>query len=497
MLVNARVLTLDPGQPVAEALAIQGDRICAVGMRAELSRMVSSQTQVLDAGGGTAVPGFHDAHLHLLSYARATARVDCSEVSSLAELVSRIAARARCTLVNRWVRAVRFDEYSLPSDTLPDRHVLDRASVAHPVRLQHRSLHLDVLNTMALRELGIWDTEHPSIEREELSGEPTGRLFHAAELLRGRLERPPFSEIAAKVREACTQLASYGVTTIQDASLTNGLSQWKLFHQLAAGGHLAGLRVFMMPGMEHWQEVPDSLPATASVRLGPVKLMLNEGHTNPCTARAAVAEAHAAGRAVAVHAVSEAELVLALDALTSVPGNAPRAGPDRIEHGAVIPEALLGDLQRAGVTVVGQPGLVYDRGDVYAQQFAPELHAWVHRANSLLQAGIAYAIGSDAPVLEPRPLLSLLAAHHRMTRSGARLRASESLTLEQGLRAITSQAARSVGMGHDLGRLQPGALADVTVLAPHALDSTTMEGSSDAIRITIGAGRILWHAEGF
>ncbi len=420
LLFNARVLTQNPARPLATAVAVAGERIIALGSFDELQGLAGPQTAMVDAQGGTAAPGFHDAHLHLLSYARQKGRVDCRGIVSLDDLVERFAARVANTPPGGWIRAAGLDQLSLTETVLPDRTVLDRAAPRHLVRLQDRSLHLDVLNTSALRATDLWDERNPSIERDAFTGEPTGRIFHGSELLRGRFGRPLFSEIARDVQSACAEMAAYGLTTIQDASVTNGVEEWDLFHQLADGGYLGGLRLFMMPGARLWREVPGAPLPTSSVRFGPVKFMLDENRTDPRELRDSVAEVRAAGKAVAFHSVSEAELVLALHALELASNHQTASSPNRIEHGSIIPEELLPDLREAGVTVVGQPGLVRERGDIYQQELAPELHSWVHRAASLRRNGIPYAIGSDAPVLEPHPLAHLAAARSRSTRSGER-----------------------------------------------------------------------------
>jgi predicted amidohydrolase YtcJ len=457
--------------------------------------MVDKRTTTVDAGGGVAMPGFHDAHLHLLSYARRNARVDCHGAVSLGGLVERIAARAQQTLPGIWIRATGFDEYAVTEHELPDRTGLDQATTDHPVRLQHRSLHLDVLNTAALRQTGIWSEEHPAIERDALTGEPTGRLFHAADLLRHRLPRPSFAELARDVRAASEQMASFGLTTIQDASVTNGSSEWQLFHRLSEGDHLAGLRLFMMPGLKHWRDVIEERKPRPSVRLGPVKVMLSERDADPEGFRESVDEARAGSKAVAIHAVSESELVMALDALRPGRRKGPPAAPDRVEHGAIIPEALLKELRQAGVMVVGQPGLVHDRGDVYLREIDPPLHSWIHRARSLIDAGIPYAIGSDAPVLEPRPLAHFMAACTRLTRAGQPLGATETLTRNRALRAMTVGAARTVGMQGELGSIRPGALADVVVVDRETLESPDQNAGTRPVKLTIGAGRILWQRQ--
>src|SRR5205823_7764658 len=152
-------------------------------------------------------------------------------------------------------------------------------------------------------------------------------------------------------------------------------------------------RVFVLPGAAGWEQVAAGRPPTERVRLGPVKVMVNEATADPAEVRAAVAGARAAGRRVAIHAVSEAEVAIALDALRgggdrgggSSPDRGGGPSPDRIEHGAVIADAWLDDLRALRIAVVGQPALVYERGDVYRAAYPPALHGWLHRARTLLR----------------------------------------------------------------------------------------------------------------
>ncbi|HEX3246514.1 MAG TPA: amidohydrolase family protein [Chloroflexota bacterium] len=467
----------------------------AVGSWDDVAGLAGARTTIIDLGGATVMPSFHDPHLHLLSYARQRARVDCRGALSPEDLVDRISARNSAAPDGRWIRAAGFDDATFQHSELPDRLLLDRASRRRPVRLQHRSLHLDILNTRALKVSGLWSSDDPGIERNRLNGEPTGRLFHASELLRHRLPRPTFDELARDVRLVCDEMAADGLTTIQDASVTNGPEEWELFHRLAQGGHLGGLRLCVMPGAQHWREVLAARPPSDTVRIGPVKLMLGEGNAESGEVRLITSEAHVAGRSVAIHAVSEAELVMALNALGPDSAGSMRGGRDRIEHGAIIPDELLEDVRSTGATVVGSPGLIHDRGDVYRAEIEAELHSWMHRAASLVQNGIPYAIASDAPVLEPIPLRHLAVARSRLTKSGEVLGPGEALTTEQALRAMTIDAARTVGADHELGMLRPGYLADIVVVDGDTLDVGDPDARIRPVRLTIGGGRVLWRRE--
>jgi predicted amidohydrolase YtcJ len=376
LVVNGRVITLDPLRPLAEAVAVRGERILAVGSLAEARALGGPNTQVVDAEGGLIVPAFHDAHLHLLSYARARARLDCRQFTSLADLQHALRQRNRDLSAGAWLRATGYDETRFVERRHPDRHDLDLAVPDRPVRLQHRSLHLDVLNTAALQLTGLAETRSPLVERDPSSDEPTGRLYHAAELLRGRLPHPTEPELARDVRQSSDRLLAWGITIVQDASVTNGVEEWQLFHRLARRGDLP-LHLFVMPGGRYWRDVLASQPPTHQVRLGPVKLVLDEATTDPAELQAAVADVRRAGRAVALHAVSESEVAIALQVLLAAGPRRPSAPPDRLEHGATIAESWLPDLRAAGLMVVGQPSLVYQRGDAYLAEHSPELHGWL------------------------------------------------------------------------------------------------------------------------
>lgn len=504
VVLNGRVITLDPARPRAEAVAVGGGRVLLVGGQAEVRGLIGARTEVVDAGGGVVVPGFHDAHLHVLRYARAGAYLACEEVSSLGELRRALRQRAAELPRDAWLRASGYDESRLAERRHPDRHDLDAAVAEHPVRLQHRSLHLDVLNSLALRRAGLTDSPAREVERDPRTGEPTGRVYHGAELLlHARLPRPSQAELAADVRRASQRLLAWGVTSIQDATATNGPSEWQLLQRLVDQGDLRQ-RVFVMVGPKHLTDVLETRKSSsARLRLSHVKLMIDERTSDPGELAAQVRAARQVKRPVAIHAVSEGEVAMALAAVRDAERNQARA-PDRIEHAGVIPDDWLVELRAARVMVVGQPALVYERGDVYRAEYPPELHGWLHRAGSLIRAGVGYAASSDAPVTPASPSLGLFAARSRLTRGGAVLGPAEALSADQALAAFTLGPARAVGLAAQLGRIRSGALADLVVLEPDApadvlvgeRANEQLNGNSAPaapnVRLTIVEGRVAW-----
>lgn len=494
LLVNAHVITLDPRQPRAEAVLLHDGRIRAVGAYANLRALAGSATLVVDAEGGVAVPAFHDAHLHLLSYARSSRWVDCRLMDSLDALVAALRERAAALPPMAWLRAAGYDETRLGLREHPDRRLLDGVSAERPIRVQHRSQHLDILNTVALERLGLLAATDPALERDEHTGALTGRIYHGAHLLASRDERPPLDVLADDIRQASHRLLAWGVTSVQDASVTNGEEQWELFRTLSERGAL-GLRLFMLSGAAHWRSQPSWHPPTPDVLRGPVKLMLNEGQTDFDRLRRDVTDARSHGYAVAIHAVSEAEVALALDTLTG-PAPVRGRGPDRLEHGGVILDEWITHLRRLGVAVVGQPVLVSQRGDGYREAYPSELHGALHRARSLVAAGVRYAVGSDAPIAEPSPGLAILAARRRETPTAVVLGAHERLGWRAALAACTLGSAHVVGAQRRLGRLRAGMIGDLAVLDPDVLFSPSPQSADRPARLTIKDGRVVWRRPG-
>ncbi len=444
---------------------------------------------MLDGQGAAAIPAFHDAHCHFLSYARSRSWVDCRAARSITKIARTLAEAARGLPPGAWVRGYGYDDEALVDARHPDRRDLDAAVPDRPVRLQHRTLHLDVLNSAALRALGLAECADPRIERRDADGEPTGRIYHGAGLLHRAGARPGDEELARDVRDASERLLRRGITSVQDASVTNGADEWELFHRLAAQGDLR-VRLFMMWGESHWRERASARPESALVRHGPVKFLIDEGTTDARELRERVVAAAAAGHAVALHAVSEAEVAIALEALRAAPRSS--AGPHRIEHGSVVADEWVGELRALGIVVVGQPALVYERGDVYLRAYPPELHGWLHRARSLVGAGVGYAVGSDAPVTEPDPATALFAMRRRTTHGGAMLGRAEALDERAAVAALTSGPAAAIGMGRELGALRAGMLADIAVVDPALLTSPGAEQAQMPVRAAIVNGRLAW-----
>ena len=182
VIVNTEAVTMDQSVQNAKAVAVAQDRILAVGSDEDIKGLVGPDTQIIDGQGLTLLPGFIDSHIHLLSLARTTQELDCSpdKASSVAAIAHRVFEWARIVPPGEWVRCYGYDDLALDDNQHPTRHDLDEISPRHPVRLDHRSGHASVLNSLGLQMAGI-NSETPDpveglIDRDA-NGDPTGVLF--------------------------------------------------------------------------------------------------------------------------------------------------------------------------------------------------------------------------------------------------------------------------------------------------------------------------------
>jgi predicted amidohydrolase YtcJ len=423
------------GHGVAD-LRIEAGHVAAIG-----SLSPRGGEPVVDAGGAALLPGLHDHHIHLLSYAAALHSVRCGppEVATEAELIEALARHA--PNATGWVRGYGYHDSVAGAI---DRHWLDRHGPHAPTRIQHRSGRLWILNSAAIEQLP-----------EQVAA--SGRLYDRDAQLRAWLPR---SEPA--VREASARLAAYGVTRLTDMTPTNDDDTARLIRSLGARGEL--LQDVLLAGR------PD-LDTT-----GPTKVHLHESGLPPFDALCSiVARSHAQGRNVAVHCVTEAELVFTLAAIRE-------AGPepgDRIEHASVTPPDLLSQLEELGLSVVTQPNFVAERGDAYFSEVPRREHPWLYRARGFLDHGIPLAGGTDAPFGHPDPWRAMHAAVTRQTARGDVLGAEEALSPEEAL-ALYLGPSITVGARADL------CLLDVP------WSTARDELSSARVRATIRGGRSIF-----
>lgn len=468
LLDNAQVVTLDSHQPRAEGVAVAEGQILFLGTKATLKNV--SAARRIDCHGMTILPGFHDAHLHFFSLVSSLLETDLGDAASLSELLARLTERALTLPAGAWVKAQGYHEFHLKEKRHPTRWELDQAVPGHPLRLTHVTRHAWVLNSRALALAGITVEQEPPgvgyVERDS-AGEPTGLILEPR-LSPEALPSPSRDEWARGIKQAGRLLLSYGITSFQDATASNGPEQWREFQKLKAQGELP-CRATVMMGWEALEELRRQglSPGQGddSLRLGPVKVMLDETGPTPSPQQEEleriVFEAHRAGFQIAIHAVEEPAVAAAIAAVESAQARHPRPDPrHRIEHCSQCSPHLMLRLAQLGAVVVSQPSFLYVSGDRYRATVPPERQPWLYPFGSLLKSGVPLAASSDAPVTSPDPFVGIYAAASRRPRQGAPLTPEEAISPGQALAAYTLGAAYSVYREGALGSIAPGKLAD-------------------------------------
>lgn len=425
--------------------AERADLRCDGGRIAEIGRGLRARPgeDVVDAGGGALLPGLRDHHIHLNALAMEARSVRCGppQVRSMEELATVLRA-APAADDQGWVRGSGYHE-SVAG--LPDRHGLDILVPDRPLRIQHRSGKLWLLNSTAAKLLRL--NEQPPLRglERDASGHATGRLYRRDDWLRRQLGPAALPDLAP----ASARLASFGVTAVTDASPANDAAALARMQSLVAQGGMRQ-RVHLLGGLR--------LPATASERVttGAWKLLLDEDRL-PAFDRfvARIAAAHRRARPVAVHCVTRTELMFCLAAFAA-------AGPlpgDRVEHASVCPDDVLPLLHGLGIRVVTQPAFLQTRGDQYARDVPADEQPLLYRARAFLASGVALGGSTDAPYGPDDPWTAMRAAIDRSSASGHIFAPAERLTPEEAFALFASDIP-----GDRPARLRPGENADLCLL---------------------------------
>lgn len=425
---------------------------------------------VLDAPGAVVLPGLHDHHLHLRAMVAAgrSSAVGPDDVADRAELA---AALQRAPLDrNGWRRAVGYHE-SVAGEL--DRSTLDTLVGDSPVRVQHRSGVLWMVNSAGVERLGLEDAGEPGVERDA-TGRPTGRLFRLDAWLARRL---PGDDPMAEVEVVSWELARRGVTGVTDATPDASPESLAAVADAVAAGRLLQRVHAMAPvGVEP--------PLHPLVTRGPHKVLLDDDRLPaPAELAGTVRAAHAGGVPVAVHCVTAAQLALTVAGFEE----AGVFGGDRLEHLSVAHPDLVSRVAALGLAVVTNPGLVHARGDSYLQEVDARDVPHLYPCATLLEVGIAVSAGSDAPFGPLDPWTVVRAAHTRRTARGRALGAGEAVPLATAVRLLCGRfdapgCARKIETG------QPG---DLCLLAEGVVPGP---GSADAVAASIVAGRVVYRA---
>jgi len=386
----------------------------------------------IDAKGGALLPGLHDHHIHLNATIAAMNSVRCGppDVSDEDQLIQALLKPGE-----GFLRGVGY-HHSVAGEI--DRDWLDAYGPNRPVRVQHRSGRLWILNSRAMDVLSLKDPKD-------------GRLYDSDHIIK----RSGFPDLKPLLK----QLKSWGITGVTEVTPSNGIAEFENYLSQAGSLNLAIMGKAELTGLDH----PNR---------GHLKLHYHDHDLPPLADLSReIGEAHSAGRPVAAHCVTRAELMMTLAAMDD-------AGPlkgDRIEHAAIADEAAIEWMQKLGVIVVTQPNFIAERAAAYVQDVPADDHIHLWRLKSFADAGLPLAAGSDAPFGDPNPWKAMAAAVNRPAGFEA-----EAITPEEALALYTKPADDAGGKPRKVAVGEPSALI--------LLDKSWAEAREDLGAITVQGG---------
>lgn len=527
---NGRIHTGDPATPEVTALAVLDGRVLAVG---EEAKSFQSRERV-DLHQRVVLPGFNDAHAHSVWFGMTLMEIDLSGVTSLNEVYRVIEERAATAEPAVWLTASGFNPVQLQW-AVPDRDILDAVSGGRPLWIKHASGHSCQLNGIGLARTAVAEHLHQGIAGGQIvvddQGRPTGVLEERAMSLVQDVMLPyPLTTIERALDLATAQYAREGLTSVTDAGVSGG---WignapgeLAAYQSARDRGLLRTRMQVMPVIDVLDVIAahDDEPRRRGLgtgirsgfgddrlQLGPVKVFTdgsilgrtaqmsddyegcpgNHGYLqeDEDTMRRRVLEAAAGGWALALHAVGDAALDLALDIIAeSIKRYGKPPVPHRVEHGAVVRPDQLARLAELGVPCVVQPNFVATFGEGLRRAIGEVRSQWSFRGRSLLEAGLPLALSSDRPVAPGAPLGAIQAFVQRLTEESRLYGPDERITAAQAVAAATSGSAQVTGQDDRKGRLVPGQLADLVVLEAHPAEVDPVDIHAIPVLATIVGG---------
>ena len=488
----------------AGLVAVKNGRIQAVSSNEALKNFKQNQTQLVDCGGKTLVPGFCDAHFHLWASASHWMTLDLSpgaDVSSITDIQEKIYAYSKTLAPGSWIRASGYNEFYLAEKRHPTSRDLDKAAPNHPIKLTHRSCHAHVLNSLALKKVGIsrFTPEPPGglIDRYTDTGEPNGILFEMNDFLSGCVPWISDNELNQGIRLVNQKLLSFGITSIHEASFNNEGQQWESLCAIKTKKEFLP-RITMALGVNQFKNDYSCSMDREQLRISSVKIILDEttGRLYPPQKELnrLVFDIHQTGLQASIHAIEKTAVTSACNAIEYALKKMPN--PDhrhRIEHCSVCSPSMAKRLAALKIMVVTQPSFIHYNGDRYLKTMAKEDLAYLYPIGTLQKSGVVVAGSSDSPIVEPNPITGIYSAISRRAKTGKAVSPKERIDTLTALKMFTGNGAKA-SFDEDLkGSITPGKLADVVLLSRDPTKLTSEEIKDIEVVMTVIDGKIVWN----
>lgn len=517
--IRGKIWTGNPAKPWAEAMAIKGDTLVAVGSGPEVSPWIGDSTTVIALPAGQLVtPGFIDTHTHFVDGGFRLSSVQLRDAKTREEFVQRIADYANTVPAGTWIMGGDWDNQNWGGE-LPERSWIDAVTPSHPVWINRLDGHMSLANSAAMKAAGITDKvkDVPGGAIERKNGKPTGIFKDNAMALVDKFV-PPASEVQEDraLDAAMNYVASKGVTSAHNMS-----GYWQTFERARQQNHLI-TRIYAGTTLDNWRNLDTKIKSEgrgdAWLRFGNVKQFVDGSlgsHTAaffkpfadapkdsgffltpPDELYRGIKSADSAGLHLMVHAIGDKGIRTLLDIYERVEKeNGPRDRRFRIEHLQHIHPADIPRLKTLGVIASMQPYHAIDDGRFAEKYLGYERCKTTYAFKSLMDAGATVAFGSDWFVAPPTPLEGIYAAVTRRTLDDKNPDGwvpEQKITVEQALQAYTLNAAYASFEEDIKGSLEPGKLADFVILEK---DITTIDPTAirdvKVLRTVVG-GKVVY-----
>ncbi|MFB3889194.1 MAG: amidohydrolase [Candidatus Bathyarchaeia archaeon] len=509
VLIDGKIVTMNPLQPNAEAVAVKGDRIVRVGTTEEVSYMIGKDTKIVYLDWRCVVPGLIDTHIHVGDYARFLMWLDLAQVKSIKDMQALLKHRVAGLPAGKWVVGRGWNEERFAERRLPTRFDLDAVAPENPVIFYYECGPVLVANTKALHLAGVdKDTTNPSggsIDRDAETGEPTGILRDAAtDLVWSKMPEPTEDELVEASAEACTRIVAAGVTGVHWLATSKADAQ--ILKRLCRAGRLP-LRVFMVVPASFMDDLDPLEGLNKEIaRVGGVEVQADgylamgtaalhqpydsDHKTNgellasPAEIAESARKISASGLQVVIHAMGDQAVDAALSALEE----AKLQGKHRLDQAALLHPELIARIKAQEAVVSVQPLVAASEFSVYSAEahLGKKRARWLYPLKTLVDAGVRVCAGSDCPMEPLSPLLgieSLLAREHFP---------EERVSVYEALRMYTANAAYATGEENLRGSVEEGKLADLTVLSSDLRQTEPTKIHGVKVEMTIVGGKAVF-----
>ncbi len=529
IVTNAKIWTVDSSHPRAEALAILGDRIVAVGTAAEIDAWRGSSTRVIDAGGKLVLPGFNDAHVHFTSGGFQLDSVDLKDAATPEEFTRRIAERAR-QRPKEWILGGDWDDQRWQPAHLPTKEMIDAVTGDTPVFVNRYDGHMSLANSLALKLAGVTATTQAPPGGEivrDAQGNPTGVLKDAAQSFVYKVIPAHSREQQVRaVKRALAHAASLGVTSVQD--MGPSYSEISIYGELAQRGELTA-RIYTAAGIAGWEDEAriglhrafgspylrlGALKGFADGSLGSTTAYFFQPYTDAPNTRGLLSDAmhpisrmrermlksDAAGLQLCIHAIGDEAISTILDLFTEVEkANGERDRRLRIEHAQHLAAKDFDRFASLHVIASVQPYHAIDDGRWAERRIGPERVQRTYAFRTLLDHGVRLALGTDWTVAPLNPLLTVYAAVTRATLDGKHPEGwvpAQKLTVAEAVEAYTLGSAYAEFQDQVKGSLTPGKLADLVILSDDIFSIPPAAIRDVKVLTTVVGGKTVYPAAG-